>query len=303
MKALVTYPQAGYPTDYLLSRVRGRRTALVTDWPALLAAGTPPVETEEAIRQSLQAEFVWLFRQMNQPLRRLFAPVFLTFELRTVAQCLRHQEREPQMNERLLARSLLAAELQRALRRPGDLAQAVATVAAAFTPPGTARGELEKAYAADGLPAFEIALAGVWFERALRESRHPHIRRFLQRLIDLRNVLLLGKHLRWELTQPPRFLDGGALPLRRLGQAWQQRRPQLLFPAHFAGSATPTTAEAEAALLGTISEELRRASRQPEAVGLLLDYIWRRRLEAMNLRLLLLGGSLEHDMLATELFR
>jgi vacuolar-type H+-ATPase subunit C/Vma6 len=299
---LLTIPlQAGYPSDYLLARVRGRRAALTADWSARLVAAAPAEATEETIRQGLLEEFAWLWQQMNGRLRACFAPVFSAFELRTVSLCLRHQGREPERVERLLAGSLLAASVQNLLRAPGAREEAVAALAAALAPTPRAARELRQAWSAEGSGGFESRLSALFFEQALRRPQHPLVRRFLRRLIDLRNLRALGKHLRWAPEATPRFLPGGCLPVWRLGGAWQNRSLAGLLPLGVEEASPPTPARAEAALLGAITAELRRAAREPDGVGLLLDYLWRRRLEARNLRILLLAGSLEHDRLAAEL--
>src|SRR5208282_4010036 len=93
----------GYPTEYLLSRIRGRRAHLIADWRPLVMSASPvdrlaltrygSIMTDdypEAIRQYLLKEFGWVYSQMNRTLRKIFRPFFLYTELSTIFICLRN---------------------------------------------------------------------------------------------------------------------------------------------------------------------------------------------------------------------
>src|SRR5512136_906202 len=105
----------GFPTDYLLARIRGRRVALAARWGAARAHGLPPGTTDAQIWEALLAEFEWLYAQMNRPLRQRLAPVFGLFELKTIVLCVRSRAAHRSSEiAALLARSLLADALRQA---------------------------------------------------------------------------------------------------------------------------------------------------------------------------------------------
>ena len=80
-------PDHGLPDDYLLSRLKGRRSHLVMDWEAIGKSASPleqlpdghyqrvfGVRTPEAIWRALLIEYRWVYHQMNGQLRETFAP-------------------------------------------------------------------------------------------------------------------------------------------------------------------------------------------------------------------------------------
>ncbi len=82
--------ERGYPAEYLLSRIRGRRAQMIADWRPLILTDSPAdrlaftryagILTDdypEAIRLYLLKEFAWVYSQMNRTLREIFQPFFL----------------------------------------------------------------------------------------------------------------------------------------------------------------------------------------------------------------------------------
>ncbi len=117
MELLRDIPGDGYPTDYVVARVRARRTALTHDWRAAGARRASLAASDEAIWDGLLQEFEWLYLQMDRPMRARLAPVFALFELKTIVLCLRNASAgRPDEIERLLGHSLLADRVRDALR-------------------------------------------------------------------------------------------------------------------------------------------------------------------------------------------
>jgi len=210
----------GFPTDYLLARVRGRRAALASEWQGLRSRGLLPGASDDGIWEALLQELEWLHGQMNRGLRACFDPVFLLFELKTVVLCLRNKDvlRSDEI-DRLLQHSLLADRLQSALRQEPDVRSAIVAIAQAFvTIPGGAR-VLESIYADGGLKGVETCLMHSHLEHVAGERLHPAIHGFFVSLIDLRNVITLYKHLRWSVDDAGAFIPGGTIEPTRLQQA------------------------------------------------------------------------------------
>ena len=150
----------GYPTDYLVARVRSRRAALLAAGRRGRPPGLEDVASDEAIWDGLLTEFDWLRRQMNPRLRSVFAPVFTLFGIKTLVLALRNKaaERHAAVG-RLMQHELFADDLRAALVGAPDVGSAVAAVVDAFTPAlGDARG-LEAAYADGGLKGENLLLS------------------------------------------------------------------------------------------------------------------------------------------------
>ena len=56
----------GFPNDYLITRIKGRRAALIANWNAARAQGLSPGTSDERIWEALLNELEWLYGQMNR---------------------------------------------------------------------------------------------------------------------------------------------------------------------------------------------------------------------------------------------
>jgi hypothetical protein len=238
----------GYPADYLLARLRGRRGADHHPRPEEAALA-------DAERwQGLLREVSWLYRQMEEGLRQTLVPALSALELRTLLLCLRLRNAPGfERGERLLAASLLDEALKAALRRETSLPAAVLNISHALAKTHPACRGMERAFAGGDLAAFEQALTRLFLEQTLAKPLAPEVRQFLRRLVDLHNLLALYKFRRWQIPGRPGFIPGGNVPSRRLEDL------------HQAGIA-------EEAVLAWIGRELRRPG--AGAPGPILDYLW-----------------------------
>ena len=89
MELLESIEDRGYPFEYLLSRIRGRRSKLISDWNPLIYdigsleylyparyRGFVTEKSPEGIWKVLIREFRWVYTQMNEKLREIFCPFF-----------------------------------------------------------------------------------------------------------------------------------------------------------------------------------------------------------------------------------
>ncbi len=290
----------GYPPAYLLARLCGRRSLKLFDWQHLLTTGRPPT-SEGTLWRDLLQEFSWVYRQLNPRRRRELAAFFGWFEIRTLALCLRHvKPRESSRIKELLEFSLLSNRLQKPLLELQETASAVSGLAGVLTSMDPCFEGLEKIFAEQGLRAFETELTNRYLQKACAGRQPPLVARFFCLQVDLRNLLLLYKQLRWQMgSEPERLLDGGTIAHRRLSKVSK---------AGDMGGVTaligkrPTQAETvETELLRRITTLLHRAGRQSEGLGPVMDYLWRHFIAARNLRLLIEGEGLERTVLAEEL--
>jgi hypothetical protein len=298
----------GYPTDYLLARVRARRAALAAQWTAQRARGLPQGASDDAIWEDFLRELGWLRAQMNRQLRGHLGPVFGLFELKTLVLCLRNKAalRDAEI-ERLLAHSQLADVLRRALLRDPDVPTAVTTIAGALGLEEDDPVALQRAYADAGLKGFETRLTRRYLGDVAEARAHPVVRRFFAAFIDLRNLMTLYKHLRWGIVDATAFVPGGTVEVSRMTQAEAARDMAGLdrLVRAIAGRDAPPLAMAEGSLetilLGSLSREVRRLGQEDPVVGTFLDYAWRVYIHARNQSILLHAADLGPATLEKEL--
>jgi len=314
MGLLRDMPGRGYPPEYVLARIRGRRGHLAVDWRQLLLAPEPLAElavtrgrnwpvpgTDAEVWGELLRESAWLYAQLGPRLRPLFAPLLLLFELRTVLLCLRRRQGgDGAALGELLGHSLLAPHIKKTLEREYDVKLAVEGIAAAFGVLGFPFRRLGEVFRERGLAGFEERLTTLYLERAVAEQRHPLLAEFFRRLVDRHNLLALAKSLRWGAATPPVFVSGGSVPARRLAAAaGAEERETLAVVRRLAGGEAELAPETlEPLMLSRLGGFLHAARWQPDGVGAILDYLWGCRGYARNLSLLLHGARLDRDLLA-----
>jgi hypothetical protein len=318
MELLRDMENRGYPREYLLTRIRARRGCLIDDWGSLLATAEPLAAvsvtpwrqlsvptSEEAVWTSLQSELVWVYSQMEQRTRSIFAPFFLYLELRTIILCLRRRSAGDEGDMAGLFRlSLLSARVRRILQINNDIPVCVAGLDKLFgrmAEPGTG---FTMAYREGGLAAFEERLANFYLEQTAHTRLHPVLAEFFSRLIDMKNLIILAKHRRWRIETPPSFIRGGKLRASHLLDA--ARAPEMTGVSRLLRRVTgteidPTAGNVESLLLTAISRMARRAGRETEEIGLILDYLWRCSMQARNLSLLVHGPEIDREVLGGEL--
>ena len=276
----------------------------------MLVEGPPPGTSDERIWEALLRELQWLFRQMNRKLRKTFSAVFLLFELKTIILCLRRKSIGGSNDiEMLLAHSLLAEPVLEALRRGSTVRATAARVTDTIAATANDFRQLESAYAEKGLKGFESRLTRLFLQHVLSKRLHPVIREFFVSFIDLRNIMLLYKQLRWEIKEGLVFVSGGSIELARLEQilAGENMADLDALVTGVTGLKTPTMASTEAAaetvLLSGMTRKLRKIARDNEGVGPILDYMWRIYIQARNLAVLYHGKDLGVETLERELIR
>jgi hypothetical protein len=298
----------GYPTDYLLARVRGRRAALMAQWQAVRARGRPAETSDEAVWEALLREYRWLREQMNPRLRQGLDPVFVLFELKTLVLCLRCvAARRRAEAERLLAHSQLADPLKMALLGASDVPSAISSIADAFAPVDADRVSLQRAYADAGLRGLEARLTRQYLDQLPGMKLRPVVRRFFASFVDLRNLMTLYKHLRWEIHDAAAFVPGGTIEVARLQHASAGKDSAALdgLVRAIAGRSAPPVAISEGALesilLGSLTRQLEKDARDGEDAGRLLEYAWRVYVNARNRAILLHASELAPALLDREL--
>lgn len=310
----------GYPMEYLLSRIRGRRSRLIRDWRSIVYDAAPGEflasaqyqgfvreRTAEGMWRALLREYGWVFGQMEEELRRVFAPYILYSELRTVFLCLRylHGDRAQKAGE-ILGESLLADSVKNILR-DGETPVALERLERQFCRLSPEFTGLAEKYEDKGLREVEQHLTNSLLSTIIRTPLHPVMKEFFSRIIDARNILSLYKSLRLNAKDPAVFMSGGTVAIERLKDLLEKddifEVITLIRQVSGITVAAPDTTQVEVALYRGITKYLHIEGRDPLGAALILDYLWRCSLEVMNLSLLLAGKDLEREEIAAELVR
>lgn len=245
---------------------------------------------------------------MNHGLRECFAPVFGLFELKTIVLGVRNKAAQRTVEiERLLECSLLSDRLRQALREPPDVRSTVAAVSDALADHAPDLRDAVEAYAEQGLRGFEDCLVRGYLAHVAVTRMHPAIRAFFTSFTDLRNLMILYKHLRWEIVEEDVFIPGGTVETARFVQVAARKEyaglEALAIEVTGPGRAPVVATEGafESVLLGRMTRQLRKAGRDDEGVALVLDYVWRSYVQARNLAVLYHAGELGREALEREL--
>ena len=312
-------PDPGYPIEYLLSRIKGRRSRLIRDWKPLLfdpalyeslptggTGGFQKGKTADAVWRNLMAEYQWVYSQMNQQLRDIFFSFFLYAELRTILICLRHLiAKKAGSIDELLDKSLLSVEIKKVLLFSTDLQAAVRGLERLFSSLSVRFLGLGRTLEASGLRGVEQRLIGDFLSVVTESDLHLLLKKYFSRLIDARNILGLYKFLRLGLKVRPVFIAGGTIPEVRLNNIIKKDDlPGVaLLVREYTGIAVerPDSTAIERALYRGMTRWLRREGRDPFGIAPILDYLWRCSIEAMNLSVLHHAKDLEREAVAAEL--
>ena len=280
---------------------------LIRDWRSMLARDGLPGASEEAIWGALLLELNWVHLQMNPRLRQTFTSLFLLFELKTIVLCLRKRAFDKTAGvEGLLEGSLLADAVKQALAQAVDLQSVIAALGETMSIASDDFRGLSRAYDEAGLRGFEDALVRIFLEQLADRKLHPVIREFIGSFIDLRNIVILYKHLRWELEGEAPFIRKGAIDTSnfyKILESHDQRGfDDLVRGVTGAGALSNAASEAalESVLLRGMTTKLRRIGRESEDVGLILDYVWRVYIQARNLAVIYHGEGVGPDALEKE---
>jgi len=318
MELLQKPADAGYPAEYLLSRIRGRRSGLIRDWKRLIydaslfeASSLPKMgglkaKSPDGVWASLMKEYRWVYGQMNMQLRRTFGPFFLYSELRTLIICLRRlPDRKAGVLDELLNRSLLSDEMKQVLFLSTDLQTAVSGIERMFAPLGKKAPGLGSILETDGLRGVEQRLIEWYLAETVASGLDPLLKLFFSRLIDARNIMSIYQYLRLEIKTVPPLIPGGMVPeARLLGIA---KGGDLIAVGSLTEELTGVPVErpdptlVELALYRGITRWLKKAGRDPFGVAPILDYLWRCSIEAMNFSVLYYGRDLEREAVSAEL--
>lgn len=254
---LATVRQEGYPTDYLLARLRARTESFT---------GRCPAGRGEEAWLELQREYGWLFRQMNVGLRNTLAPVFFYFELRNLFAALRFcagADRDG-LNS-TLSECLLGQQLQLILKKDHAFPATLKELSNLFGCYGKGFKGLDEVWRIGGLRSVEISILGGFTEIVQRENPPRAVRDFLGRLFERHTLLQLSKEQRWRLEDSPLTADHPAWVRRRLQHAFER------LSRHDPG-VEDDPARLDTLLVRTLVRDCRRQARSSRTLAMFLAY-------------------------------
>jgi hypothetical protein len=321
MELLEPLPDKGYPAEFLVSRIRGKRSGLISDWNPLVREADPlnylaseryrgfvADRSLEGLWSSLLREYRWVYSRMNEELRLMFSSFFLYAELRTLFIGLRHlKNKKLGKAAGLFDQSLLSPRVKAVLSMDADTASAVNGLENIFVSLSAGFKGMNALFERDGLRGVERFITDTYLTMLMENRLHALMTAFFSRLIDARNILALHACLRHERKCHASFIPGGTVPAARLQAiSAAEGMPGLYFLIRkCSGSKAETKdpAKVEAAFTQGITRFLKRAGRDPLGAGPILDYLWRCSVEVMNLSLLISTRQLDRETVTAELVR
>lgn len=274
-------PENAPPDDYLLARVRYRRSRLdlsgLSDpWPG------------RAVEEGLHESFAWLFGRLRPRAGKFLQPFLELHAGRTLIQALRLQRAEkPEALRHLLRGSLLREELCQSLLAAEDSDRFVTAMEKHLGSRCRELRRLTAVHADQGPGGVEERIAAGLLSRALRTARTSAMTLLVRRFIDLRNLTAIAKYWRWQVARRPDLVGGGDIGHERLHRVWAARDEAGLeqLAERLAGTAGKQLRDAraiETAVYLRLTLDLQRQGRDPLGGAVLLDYLWRCRMAARN---------------------
>ncbi|MHB8810556.1 MAG: hypothetical protein ACYC9M_11150 [Desulfobulbaceae bacterium] len=270
----------GYPGDYLLSRIQGRSGALTAVTGALPARTGMTDRDDRRYWEQAATERFWLFRQLDAELRAALAPLFVFFELGPMATALRYQAGgRPGDADRVLETSMLAPAIRAVLRGREGVAEVLSRLERSLAGSVLSVAGIKESYSEGGLQRCEELLRRRFLMQALAMVRQQDLAFFCRAVVDIRNILVAAKWLRWRPESVPAPIPGGQVPLPRSGQkvtaemlahmvrrwihglnpAGDQLRPDYL----------------ESLLYAHLLRRLTRRRREGSVAAACIEYVWR----------------------------
>lgn len=219
---LANLPESELPSEYLVSRLQGRRVSRGQRWKTLAGSGTSGRETAEHLWQALRSEYRWVYTHMCLPLRRQFSFFFLVAEAKIIFSCLRLKAANDYDSlNKMLTDSLLAKPIRvLLLDRQTDSASVIRAAEILLRNLLPRFPGIDEADSKGNLRRTEEKVTAAIFSGSVKEKRlHPILIDYFKRIIDLRNIIWHSQQFHAETrSQLPTPLEGGYLSFARGGK-------------------------------------------------------------------------------------
>lgn len=272
MQLLNPIPPSELPAEALYARLRSRRAELMARSVSLDVNLTQP-ELE------LRSVFDWLYRHLNQKLRRHLNPYLEVLAMRQLILVLRYRMAGELPPPALRRTCLLHPGLLDRIWSEADPPRLVGWLQVALMDNYSFLKDLDRAYRQQGPGGVERQLGMGILVHARSETVSGIVQWLMIRLIDLRNLMTLFKQWHWQVQRSPPLVSGGQLSCQELQQIWERQDTARLrrLVARDTGLILDSqhSRAAEQSLLTGLSRQLHKAGRDPLGPGLILDYLWR----------------------------
>ena len=258
------------PLEALLARVRARRSRLV----AGEEDGDPATSVD------------WLYARLEPRARRLLHPYLDLLATRWFCQVLRHRLAGDPLPPALQQPPLLDRGLLRVATTAGTGSHLIACVERELMVAAPWSAGLTETYLNQGPGGVEQQLEIGCLAYGARYARHRSVRRLLQQLLDMRNLLSVMRFWRWQVQNRPELGSGGTIPPRQLLRVWREADQSALarVARHLGTLSLPIQdpRQAERELMRGITKELGHERRNPLDIGVVLENIWQLQLAAVR---------------------
>lgn len=273
MKLLAPIQPAELPADALLVRLRSRRSTFeLSDGEA---AESPPGEVVS-----------WVYHRLDKRLRKQLSPFLELMAMRSLTLGLRYVLNGEPVPHALMRHTLLAKPLQKLLAATLDSKATIARLEAVLVTDYPFAAGLAATYQNQGPGGVEQQLASGILQHGLNRSGSDVLNVTIRYLIDMRNLLTIRKFWRWQVAQMPPLTEGGAMETVLLKRIWLAHDDDRLvtLAARLAGGPGrfEKAVQMEQGLINGLSRTLRRASRDPLSIAVVIDYLWRSQVAAQN---------------------
>jgi len=287
MDLLAPPPPAELPAETLLARLRSQRAAIDPTGSAGVTVAPGEMLT-------------WLLPRLERRLLQALSPYLRIAAMRALVVALRHRLAGITPPPALLRQPWLAGGLRPLVEAPGEAEAVVSRLATALADSCPFARDLTKVYRDQGPGGVESCLSAGVLGQAMAGAREPAVLMTVRFLVDVRNLLAMLRHWRWQLQQAPPLLTGGEVAAPLLAKVWAgndrgafDRLAERLSPG-WAPDLEPRTAEHH--LLNGLGRRLRLAGRDPLGVGVILDTLWRCEVAARNQSLLQRAGDAADEL-------
>lgn len=273
MKLLVSTQPAEVPTETLLVRLRCRRAAIKLAAVDVTASPFPDVVS-------------WVYQRLNQRLRKRLAPFLDLLATRNLTLALRYILAGESPPAALLNNALLAEPLLRLIATAEESKTTVKQLEAVLAEDYPFVAGLTATYGKQGPGGVEQQLADGILLHGLACASNDMVRVTLRYLIDMRNIMMIKKLWRWQVSHSPSLTAGGLFATTNLQHIWSAHDSERLgrLTAQLTGEVLSSTEVTgmEQCLLRGLTRCLRRAGRDPLGLAVVIEYLWRAQLAVHN---------------------
>ena len=321
MKLIDILENGGYPTEYLLARMRGRRTEAFSAWEEIIFHADPSeylLKTQygeftekyaaEGVWIRLLKEYQWVYRQMNSAAKCTFIPFFSFCEIQTLLACLRYKSEKDTGGQigHLLTFSLLSRKIKEILLSKEDLPATVEALDNHMMTDMEQSGHLSHTLSTQkGMAVVEQGLTGLFFEKLETEAIHPVLCLFFSFMADAINLVSLYKRIRWGIDASFQLVSGGKIRSSSINKILLERDMEAV--TRLIKKMTGKEMEdqkftrIENMLYDSLTNRIRTAAWDEPETGFILYYLWSAYVEVQNLSIILRGKHMERDVLREEL--